>query len=80
MDNEDVSFAKNLRFEFKFSVTSFVYKRKNGGRRMDLWGTPALISTHDEFWPFKTTLWFLLVKKSIKRGNKSPEKPNRRNL
>ena len=30
---------------------------------MDPWGTPALISAQDEFWPFKTVLCFLLVEK-----------------
>ena len=79
MENKNVSSAKSFGFEFKFSVRSFMYKRKNRGLRMDPWGIPALVSAHDEFWAFKTTLCFLLVKKSIERDNKSPEKPDRRN-
>ena len=50
------------------------HQRKNSSPRMDPSETP-LISVHDECGPFKTTLCFLLVKKSLKRYNKSQEKP-----
>ena len=41
---------------------------------MDSWGAPALRSAHGKCWPLKTTLCFLLVKKFVQKGNKSPEK------
>ena len=67
VENKDLPSAKSSLFESRFSVKSFFYKRKNRGPRMDPWGTPALISVHDEYCPFKTTLCFLLIKKSVKK-------------
>ena len=64
---------KALDLSLKFSVRSIMYKKKRDPR-MDPWGTPTLISAHDECsWWFKTIFCFLLVKLS-KRDNKSPEK------
>ena len=49
MENKNVSPAKSFGFESKFSVRSFMYKRKISSPRMDPWGTLALISPHIEF-------------------------------
>ena len=43
--------------------------------RMDPCGTPVRISTQDKHWPFKTTLCFLLVKKSFNILISSPHIP-----
>ena len=42
---------------------------------MEPWGTPALMSAQEECWPFKTTLCFLLLRKSVNRANKFPVYP-----
>ena len=43
-----------------------MYKIKNWGLIMDHWWIPVLISAHDEYWPFKTTFCFLVVKNRLK--------------
>ena len=47
---------------------------------MEPCGTAARLSTQDEHWPFKNTVYFLLVKKSFSILIKSPHIPFRRSL
>ena len=46
---------------------SFMYFKKNSGRRIELWGTPQFILTHFEelvLWSvlLSVTFWYVLVK------------------
>ena len=54
----EVSTTNNFGFEVKPSDKSLILIRKNDGRIMYPWGTPALILAHDECCPIKTTLFF----------------------
>ena len=54
---------------------SLTYIKNKRGPRMEPCRTPARISTQEEHWPFKTTLCFLLVKKSFSILIKSPHIP-----
>ena len=65
----DVSLANNLGFETKFSGKSFMYIKKSNGPRIEPWGTPASTFVHVEYWPLRTTLCFLSLRKV---SSKSP--------
>ena len=71
----DVSTAKSLGFETKFSDKSFKYIEKSSGRRIEPWGTPASRLIRVEFWPFRTTLCFLSFIKFAKVFSKLPATP-----
>ena len=60
--NKEVSSAKNLTSEFSPCGRSFIEMRKSIGPNTDPCGTPALIDSQPEDWPFKMTLWRLLWK------------------
>ena len=38
-----------------------MYESKSSGPRMEPWKTPPWISTHEECFPLKTTICFLLL-------------------
>ena len=50
-----------------------MYIRNKSGPNIEPWATPALILAQDELWPFRITLCFLFLKKSIKRFDKFAE-------
>ena len=47
----------------------------NNGPRIDPWGTPASMLTHDECCPFKITLCFLRLKKFVIIFRRLPDIP-----
>ena len=49
------SSANGLGFETKLSERSLINIKKKRGSKIDPWGTPALKSLSEEYWPFKTT-------------------------
>ena len=55
--------AKSLVVDDNPHLRSLIYINKKKGPRADPWWTPAKTSAQDEDWPFKTTLWYLLLKK-----------------
>ena len=63
--NREVSWGKSFGFVIKLSDKSLMYIRKNNGLNAEVWGTPASILLHKEYFPLKTTLCFLFDKKSI---------------
>ena len=50
--------------------------KKNKGPRTDPWEIPAEISAQDEDWPFKTTLWYLLLNKFSMSFDRVSDIPN----
>ena len=71
-ENKEVQSANNLHSLLRPSGESLRYIKNKRGPRMEPCGTPAHISSQGKYWPFKTTLFFLLVKKSFSILNKSP--------
>ena len=57
--------------ECKFTVKSLIHRKKSSGPSMENWGTTALMSTHEKCSSFKTTLCFLLFRKSVKESTTS---------
>ena len=72
MLHREVSSAKSLTSKFSPSGRSFTYMRKNSGPNTDPCGTPPLIDSQLEIWPFKTTLWFLLWRNDLIRWRAFP--------
>ena len=66
VENKEIPPGRTFRLECKLSVKAFICKRNKSGPRMQHSGTPALMSAHEKYWPFKTTLGFLLLRKSVK--------------
>ena len=64
--NREVSSANSLHSLLRPSDNLSIYIKNNKGPKVHPWGTPALPSTQDEDWLFKTTLCFLLWRKSHK--------------
>ena len=64
--------ANNLHWLLRPLGKSLTYIKNKRGPRMERCGTPTRISTQEEHWPFKTTLCFLLVKKSFSALIRSP--------
>ena len=79
-ENKEVSSANSLHSILRPSDKSLIYLKNNKCPRIDPWGTPALTSAQDERWPFKTTLCFLLRRKSCKMFMISPVIPFWRSL
>ena len=75
-EKRDVSSAKSLVVDDNPQLRSLIYIKKNKGPRTDPWGTPAETSAQDEDWPFKTTLWYLLLKKFSMSFNGVSDIPN----
>ena len=71
----DVSSAKSFAMDEVPSVKSFMWIRKNSGPRIEPCGTPVLIFSYPDVYPFRTTLWNFDGKFLIS-CNKSPEIPN----
>ena len=65
MENKEVSSANNLHSFLRPFGKSLIYIKNKRGPRMEPSNTLARISTQGEYWPFKTTLCFLLDKKSF---------------
>ena len=58
----DVSFAKSFTMDEVPSIKSYMQIRINSGPRIEPYGTPALIFSHSDLCPFRTTLWNLFDK------------------
>ena len=56
----DLSSANNSAMELSPSGRSITYIKNNRGPRMDPCGTPVLIGSQLDSWPFNNTLWKLL--------------------
>ena len=69
----EVSSAKSLTFVVKSWERSLIKIKNSSGPSIDPWGTPAWILVHEEYCPFKTTLYFLKFKKSVMISNNFPE-------
>ena len=67
--------ANNFGFKVKSSDKSLIQIRKNNAPRTDPWGTPASMLTHVEWCPFKATLCFLRLKKSVMILKRIPDIP-----
>ena len=65
-ENREVSSANSLHSLLRPSDKSLTYIKNNKGPRMDSWRRPVLVSAQYEHWIFKTTLCFLLRRKSRK--------------
>ena len=67
--NKEVSSAKNLTSEFSPCGRSFIEMRKSIGPNTDPCGTPALIDSQPEDWPFKMTfdVYYGRITQSIER-------------
>ena len=76
----NVSSAKTLGSETKFSDKLFEYIKKSSGPRTEPWGILASTLSHIEFWQFRTTLCFLSFKKFAKVFSKLTATPFRFNL
>ena len=74
-ENKEVSSANNLHSLLRPFGNSLTYIRNKRGPRMEPGDTTARISTQEEYWPFRTTLCFLLVKKSFSILIMSPHIP-----
>ena len=74
-DNDDVSSANNFALDAKSSDKSFMYIRKHNGPSIELCGTPASITAHEKYWPFRRTLCFRGYKKSFTVFNNLPDMP-----
>ena len=57
-ENKEVSSADNLNSLLRPFGNSLTYMRNKRDPRMEPYGTPARISTQEDYWPFKTTLCF----------------------
>ena len=68
--------AKSLVVHDNPHLRSLIYIKKKKGPRADPWWTPAKTSAQDEDWPFKTTLWYLLLKKFSASFNGVSDIPN----
>ena len=62
-------------FDVRLSNKSLMYIKKSSGSGIEPWGTLASTCVHGEFWPYKTTLFFLLFEKSIRVLEKLPDIP-----
>ena len=60
-DKTDVSSAKSLGLKSNPLAKSFIYTKKNNGRKVHPWETPALMRHHLAEWPLRTTLWCLFL-------------------
>ena len=74
VENKKASSAKSFGLECKLSVKSLLHTRKSSGPRMEPLGTTVLMSAYEECWPFKTSLFFLLLRKSVKKSQQIPSK------
>ena len=54
---------------------SLMYMRKDNGPNIELWGTPASVLVHEEYFPFSATRCFLFDKKSIIKFRSFPDIP-----
>ena len=61
MLNKEVSSFKSLTSKLSPCGTLLIWMRKNKVPNTDPYGTPALINYNLEDWPFKTSLWRLLL-------------------
>ena len=75
-EKRNVSLAKILVVDDNSQLRSLIYTKKNKGPKIDPWGTPAETSTQDEDRPFRTTLWYLLLKKFSISFNRVSDIPN----
>ena len=73
VENRDVLSANNLGLHWRLSDRLLMYIRNRSGRYIEPWGTPVLILAQDELWPLRITLYFVFLKKSVKRFNIFPE-------
>ena len=69
----DISFANNYELDVESSDNSFMFIRKDNGPNRESCETTAYIATHEEYCPFRTTLWFCCYKKSVTVFNKLPD-------
>ena len=60
-DKTDVSSAKSLGLKSNPLGKSFIHTKKNNGRKVHPWETPALMRHHLDEWPLRTTLWCLFL-------------------
>ena len=74
VENRDLSSANNLGLHWRSSNESLMYFRNKSGPHIEAWGTPALILA------VNIILYFVFLKKSVKRLNKFPEIPLRLSL
>ena len=66
VENKEAPSAKKFELECKFFVKSLMYSRKSSGPRMEPWGTPALMSAHEECWPVKLFSVFCCLENQLK--------------
>ena len=74
-EKREVSSANSLGFETKFSERSLINIKKKRKPRTDPWGNLVLTLAHEKYRPFKTTVSFLTLRKSIIKFNKLPLSP-----
>ena len=60
-ENKEVSSANSFTLVVRSSVRSLMYNKNKKGPRMESCGTPALISSHVETCPLRTTRCFLSI-------------------
>ena len=73
MENGDVSSVKSLGFDNNSFDKSLMCIKNNNGPKIEPYVTPSLTAAHLKTCPFKTTLWYLFVKKSSMIFNKFPD-------
>ena len=74
-ENSEVSSKKSFALDDNSFVKSLIYIKNRSGPKTDLWETSALISTHEEDWPLKTTICFLLFRKFFIKFRSLPQIP-----
>ena len=74
-ENKEESSANNLILDNNSSAKSFMYIKKNSGPIIKPFGTPALTLIHIKTWSFKTTFYFLFLKKSHNKFKNLPDMP-----
>ena len=75
-EKRDVSWAKGLVVDDNPQLRSLINIKKNKGPKIGPWETPAETSAQDEDWPFRTTIWYLLLKKFSISFNRVLVTPN----
>ena len=72
---KEVPSTNNFRFDARLSNKSVMYMKKSRGPRKKPCEILAPTFVHGEFWPFNTTLCFLLFKKSVTVLKRLPDIP-----
>ena len=75
IENKNVSSGKSLTLDDKLSNKSLIWIRNNNRPNIDSCSAPPLTLVQVDTWLLRTTNSFLLLKKSLKMFNKSPEIP-----